>query len=71
MRNRKDIRWRLGVIITVAFFAIVALLVYREMPAGNRELLLVVLGALVGAFTTVVGFYFGDSDGAEHNSEKV
>ena len=69
MRNRKDIRWRLGVIITVAFFAIVGLLVYREMPAGNRELLLVVLGALVGAFTTVVGFYFGDADGAEHNKE--
>lgn len=61
------IRWILAGIVILGFFVILTLLVFKEMPEGNRELLLLVLGALIGAFTTIVGYYFGDSESAEHN----
>lgn len=70
MTRRADVRWALAAIIICGFFAMTGLLVFHEMPEGNRELLLVVLGALVGAFTTLVGYYYGDAESAEHNKER-
>lgn len=49
-----------------AFFGTVFLLLTTpvEMEAGVREVLLVLVGVLAGAFKDIVGYYFGSSLGS-------
>jgi uncharacterized membrane protein len=44
-----------------AFFLIVNALIYREIPEGNKEILIHVLGIVEGAVMTIVGYEFGSS----------
>lgn len=41
--------------------AIVLMLFTKEIPAGNKDPLSIVIGAVLGSLGTVVAFYFGDS----------
>lgn len=40
-----------------------------EVPAGNKDALMMIIGALVGQFVTIVGFYFGSSKGSDDKNE--
>lgn len=51
-------RWIVGIIVAALFSAATVIVLVGE----DRELRLLILGALIGAFTTIVGFYFGSSD---------
>ena len=55
-------RWVIGVIVA-ALFCVATIII---LTSGDREYVLLIVGALIGAFTTVVGFYFGSSE-KEHN----
>ncbi len=55
---RQWARWVLGGII-VALFGVAVVIV---LTSEDREMRLLVMGALIGAFTTVVGFYFGSAE---------
>lgn len=52
------IRWILGSLVTVMFGSAVVLILMGE----DKNMQLLMAGALIGAFTTVVGFYFGSSE---------
>lgn len=65
--NRKwVVRMAVAGVFSIGFFAMLTLLALKEVPAGNRDVLITLLGALGGAVITIVSFYFGDSEG---NSE--
>lgn len=51
----------LGALIVIAFFITIYLLVKISMPEANKDLLLIVIGALVAKFGDVVGYFFGSS----------
>ncbi len=51
-------RWVVGVIVA-ALFCVATIVV---LMGDDREIRLLVMGALIGSFTTVVGYYFGSSD---------
>jgi len=51
-------RWIVGVIVAALFSAATVIVLIGE----DRELRLLILGALIGAFTTIVGFYFGSAE---------
>lgn len=51
------------------FFMIANALVYREIPEGNREILIHMLGIVEGAVMTIVGFYYGSSKGSQKKDE--
>jgi hypothetical protein len=53
------IRWILGTIITAMFGVAVVVILTGE----DKNMQLLMAGALIGAFTTVVGYYFGSSEG--------
>jgi hypothetical protein len=59
-------KWRTRLIIAVlfgaGFFAMLGLLTFIEIPTGNREVLITLLGGLGGSVATIVAFYFGDSE---------
>ena len=61
----------LGAIIVIAFFATIYLLAKVEMPLTNKDLLLIVIGALVAKFGDVVAYFFGSSKGSADKNEML
>jgi hypothetical protein len=45
--------------------------VFREMPATNREPMLMLMGILSANVGQVVGFFFGTSYGSQKKSEAI
>jgi drug/metabolite transporter (DMT)-like permease len=54
----------LGAIIVVGFFLLLYFLIYQTIPDNNKDILNIVVGALIGSFTTVVGYFYGSSKGS-------
>jgi drug/metabolite transporter (DMT)-like permease len=64
-KNIKDIfQYVLGAFIVIGFFFLLSRLIKSEIPETNRELLSLIIGALIGSFTTVVGYFYGSSKGS-------
>ena len=59
----------LGAIIVVGFFLLLYLLVYQQIPIENKDILNIVVGALIGSFTTVVGYFYGSSKSSADKTE--
>ena len=61
----------LGSIIVVGIIIIIALLINNEIPADNKDALNLVIGAIIGAFLTVVGYFFGSSLGSAKKNDLI
>lgn len=51
----------LVVTTTLGFFALLALLFFYELPAVTKDILQVMLGGVLGQWTTIISYYFGSS----------
>lgn len=58
-----------SVIVLLLFAAICVLLFLHAIPAESRDAALIVLGALAGSQTTVVGYWLGSSLGSMHKTD--
>ena len=71
----KNINWKesymyiLGSLIVIGFFGLLYLLIRFSIPAENINMLNIVVGALIGSFTTVVGYFFGSSKGSAEKTQ--
>lgn len=54
----------LALFITAGFFGILAAMFHYEPPQTAHDALMLMLGALGGAWTSVVAYYFGSSSGS-------
>ena len=54
----------LGTAIGVILVIMLALLFTIDIPQNNINVLLLIIGALISSFTTVVQYYFGSSKGS-------
>lgn len=67
----KPLNWRemsrdfMALLVMSGFFAVLAVLIVREVPAGNKEALLIMLGVLASSYKDVVGFQWGSSYGSQ------
>jgi fluoride ion exporter CrcB/FEX len=70
---KKDLKdtfqYVLGGIISVGFFILLGLLIYKEIPVANNDTLNLVIGGLLGAFSTIVGYFYGSSKGSAEKNE--
>ena len=55
--------------ITAGFFGVLAYMLAADIPETGRDPLLIMLGALGGAWASVVAYYFGSSAGSERKTE--
>jgi uncharacterized protein YacL len=58
-----------GLTIMGIFSLLVNALITKEMPEGNREIVVHVLGIIEGAVMAIVGFYYGSSKGSQQKDE--
>lgn len=65
MTDQRKVRGVIATVFGTGFFVILAFLMFVEVPEGNREVLMTLLGAMGGSVTTILAFYFGDSEGHE------
>lgn len=58
----RSIQAFLSIIITLGFFAIIGILIFHgAVDAGVKDILLVLLGALLASWKEVTGYFFGSS----------
>jgi hypothetical protein len=70
MKNGKDLfQYILGGVIVAGFFILLYLLIRTEVPEKNADVLNLVIGALIGSFTTIVGYFYGSSKGSSEKTE--
>ncbi len=61
--------YSLGALVVLGFFITLFGLLVLEIPTGNREALYLALGTEFGAFTGVVGYFYGSSAGSKQKTE--
>ena len=63
--NRKWIvRLIIAGVFGLGFFVMLGMLLYVQIPQGNREVLITLMGGMAGSVSTIIAFYFGDSEGS-------
>lgn len=69
MKNKEIFQYILGALIVSGFFALLILLVLSAVPSENKDLLNLVVGALIGSFSSIVSYFFGSSLGSSKKDE--
>lgn len=64
METKNLVHYVLAAVVVVGFFALLYILLFQEIPEGNRDVLNLATGALIGSFTSIIGYYFGSSKGS-------
>lgn len=57
-----------GLVMAICIGLVTAIFLI-ELPNGNREIALVVLGVVIGWGSNVVSFHFGSSEGSKQKTE--
>lgn len=61
----------LGAVIMICFFVVIGLLIFKPMPENNRDVLYLMLGALIGFAGAVVNYFYGSSAGSAAKNEMI
>jgi len=57
--------------IVLGFFALLFTLTYTDIPKENKDLVNMLIGALLTAFATVIAYYFGSSSGSAKKDDTI
>jgi hypothetical protein len=68
-KTREIAMYILGGIILIGFFTLLYIIIFVGVPEQNKELLNITVGALIGSFTSVVGYFYGSSVGSKNKDE--
>lgn len=55
----------------IGFFAVLAVLVFRDIPANANNAIMIMLGALGGIVTSITAYYFGSSASSAAKSKTL
>jgi drug/metabolite transporter (DMT)-like permease len=71
MKTKDLFQYILGALIVIGFFALLYMLVRAEVPDKNKDLLNLIVGALIGSFATIVGYFYGSSSGSSAKDKTI
>lgn len=58
----KHFTYIIAIILLVGAFLLLGVLIFKEIPEANNTLFNVAFGYVFGAFTSVIAYYFGDTN---------
>ncbi len=61
--------YALGALIVLGIMTLVGILMFKSIPVENKDLLIAVIGAIVGSFITVVSYFYGSSKGSADKND--
>jgi len=61
--SKQQVKLVVAIFTGIGFFGMVGVMLFVPVPAGNADILKVLVGFLGGAFVTTVNYYFGSSEG--------
>ena len=65
MTDKQKVRGVMAGLFGTGFFVMLGFLLFVEIPQGNREVLITLMGGMAGSVATILSFYFGDSEGRD------
>ena len=71
MEKKNVFQYALGALICIGFFVLLYILIWTEIPQANRDVLNLVVGALIGSFASVVGYFYGSSKGSADKNDML
>lgn len=66
---KEKLMYLLGGMIVMGVFILIGVLMFKSVPPDNKDLLNITIGALIGSFVTVVGYFYGSSKGSADKNE--
>ena len=69
MDTREKFMYVLGGVVVVGVITFTAALIFFSIPENNKEMVNIALGAFIGAFLTVVGYFYGSSKGSSDKTQ--
>jgi drug/metabolite transporter (DMT)-like permease len=69
MKAKNVFQYVLGAVIVIGFFLLLYFLLWITIPADNKDLLNITVGALIGSFTSIVGYFYGSSLGSAEKND--
>lgn len=71
MKTKEIFQYALGALITAGFFVILYVVFVIAMPEGNKDVGLLVIGALIAKFGDVVSYFYGSSKGSADKTDAM
>jgi hypothetical protein len=71
MRTKDLPMYILGGLITLCFFIVLYLLIINPIPIDNRDVLYLIIGALIGFEGAIVNYYYGSSKGSADKNDLI
>jgi len=71
MKQKEIYMYALGALVVVGFYFILFIMFSKVLPTENKEIGLLVIGALVAKFGDVVNYFFGSSKGSSDKTEML
>lgn len=68
--SSKDIRNIIAVMFVIGCFVMIYLFMIHDIPGANRDLLMVVAGAIVSNLKDITGYFFGSSKNEADKAKK-
>lgn len=68
--SSKDIRNIIAVMFVTGCFLMIYLFMVRDIPGANRDVLMVVAGAIVTNLKDITGYFFGSSKNEADKAKK-
>lgn len=70
-KEKSSVDFILAVGAAVGFLAVLAALLFIEIPAGSKETVTVMVQALIGILVTIVGYRFGSSKSSKEKGDTI
>ena len=61
----------LGALIVLGIFVLTWFFLYKEMPATNKDIMLMLIGAMLAKFSDVVSYFYGSSKGSSDKNQMI